>query len=84
MLVKFNAMGARLFLASVVASQPFWVAGCQPTYDQWVELAALLAIAALPVGGWSGLDYFLQSWCSWSRCCGAETSLRHTRSLNER
>jgi uncharacterized membrane protein YphA (DoxX/SURF4 family) len=74
LLVKFNAMGAALFLLSVVATQPFWVAGAQSTYDQWVELAALLAIAALPCGGWSGLDYFLQSWCPWSRCCGANTS----------
>ena len=67
--VKFNAMGAACFLASVIASQPFWVAGAQPTYDQWVELAALLAIASLPAGGWSGLDYFLGKMCPWSGCC---------------
>jgi len=67
-LVKFNAMGGVCFLASVIASQPFWVAGAQPTYDQWVELAALLVIASLPTGGWSGLDYFLNSWCPTSRC----------------
>jgi len=67
-LVKFNAMGAVFFLASVVASQPFWVAGAQSTYDQWVEMAALLVIACVPIGGWSGLDYFLTSCCaSW---CG--------------
>ena len=70
--VKFNAMGGALFLASVVATQPFWVAGAQPTYNQWVELAALLAIAALPTGGWSGLDYFLTSflpsWCPLAAC----------------
>jgi len=67
-LVKFNAMGAVFFLASVVASQPFWVAGAQSTYDQWVEMAALLVIACVPIGGWSGLDYFLKSCCaSW---CG--------------
>lgn len=72
-LVKFNAMGGVCFLASVVASQPFWVAGAQPTYNQWVELAALLAIAALPTGGWSGLDYFLKSWCPWS-CCSTGSS----------
>jgi len=67
-LVKFNAMGAAIFLVSVVATQPFWVAGAQPTYNQWVELAALLAIAALPTGGWSGLDYFLSSWCPLAAC----------------
>ena len=68
-LVKFNAMGGAMFLASVIASQPFWVAGAQPTYDQWVELAALLAIAALPIGGWSGLEYFLKQWCPLSGWC---------------
>jgi uncharacterized membrane protein YphA (DoxX/SURF4 family) len=67
--VKFNAMGGAMFLASVVATQPFWVSGAQPTYNQWVELAALLVIAALPSGGWSGLDYFLKQWCPLSRWC---------------
>lgn len=66
---KFNAIGGVCFLASVVASQPFWVAGAQATYDQWVEIAALLVIAALPTGGWSGLDYFLRSWCPLAACC---------------
>lgn len=73
LLTKFNAVGGALFLASVIASQPFWVPGAQSTYDQWVELAALIAIAALPIGGWSGLDFFLKRWCPWGRCCGANT-----------
>jgi uncharacterized membrane protein YphA (DoxX/SURF4 family) len=68
-LVKFHAMGGVFFLASVIASQPFWVPGAQSTYDQWVELAALLAIACLPVGGWMGLDYFLHRMCPWSGGC---------------
>jgi len=70
-LVKFNALGGVCFLASVIASQPFWVAGAQPTYDQWVELAALLVIAAVPAGGWSGLEYFLAPYCPLARCRGA-------------
>ncbi|MFM7183647.1 MAG: hypothetical protein ACKO4Z_02595 [Planctomycetota bacterium] len=73
---KFNAVGGALFLASVIASQPFWVPGAQATYDQWVELAALLAIAALPIGGWSGLDFFLTRWCPLGRCCGANSCRR--------
>jgi uncharacterized membrane protein YphA (DoxX/SURF4 family) len=75
-LVKFNAMGGATFLASVLATQPFWVPGAQATYNQWVELAALLVIAALPAGGWSGLDYFLKQWCPLSRWCagGCATS----------
>ena len=71
LLTKFNAIGGACFLASVIASQPFWVAGAQPTYDQWVELAALLVIASLPIGGWSGLDYVLRSYCPWAGCCAA-------------
>lgn len=67
-LVPFNAMGGVLFLASVIASQPFWVPGAQSTYDQWVELAALLVLAAMPLGGWRGLDYFLRSWCPLALC----------------
>lgn len=62
-LVPFHAMGGVFFLASVIASQPFWVPGAQATYDQWVELAALLVLATMPLGGWRGLDYFLRSWC---------------------
>ena len=75
-LVKFNAMGAACFLASVIASQPFWVPGAQATFNQWVELAALLAIAALPTGGWSGIDFFLKKYlgnlCPLAGCCRAE------------
>lgn len=74
--VKFNAVGGACFLASVIASQPFWVPGAQATYDQWVELAALLSLAALPVGGWSGLDYFLKSWCPLAGCCGGANATR--------
>jgi uncharacterized membrane protein YphA (DoxX/SURF4 family) len=81
LLVKFNALGGACFLASVIASQPFWVPGAQATYDQWVELAALLALAALPVGGWSGLDYFLKSCfstfgCPLAGCCGGSNATR--------
>jgi len=76
--VKFHAIGAALFLASVIASQPFWVPGAQATYDQWVELAALLAIASLPTGGWSGLDYFFRTYlstmCPLRGCCPRESA----------
>jgi uncharacterized membrane protein YphA (DoxX/SURF4 family) len=80
-LVKFMAMGGAIFLASVIASQPFWVAGAQPTYDQWVEVAALLVIAAVPTGGWSGLDYFRDKYClltAWCRgaCRGTKGVMR--------
>ena len=64
-LTKFNAMGGVFFLLSVIAAQPFWVIGAQATYDQWVELSALLVIAALPTGGWSGFDYYFSAWYPW-------------------
>lgn len=67
-LVKFNAIGGAIFLASVIATQPFWVPGAQATYNQWVEFAALLTIAAMPSGGWNGLEYFLKSWCPFAAC----------------
>ena len=76
-LVKFNAMGGAFFLASIIASQPFWVPDAQATYNQWAELAALLAIASLPTGGWSGLDFFLGKWlgnlCPLTGCCRTES-----------
>jgi hypothetical protein len=65
-----------LFLASVIASQPFWVPGAQATYNQWVELAALLAIASLPIGGWSGLDFFLKRWFPQGCCSSANSCSR--------
>jgi uncharacterized membrane protein YphA (DoxX/SURF4 family) len=68
-LVKFNAVGGAIFLASVLVTQPFWVTGAQATYNQWTEFAALLAIAAMPSGGWNGLEYFLKSWCPLAACC---------------
>ena len=43
-LVKFHAVGGALFLAGVLVTQPFWVAGAQATYNQWTEFAALLVV----------------------------------------
>ena len=77
LLVKFNAMGGVCFLASVIATQPFWVPGAIATFNQWVELSALLAIASLPTGGWSGLDFYLDLYlgkiCSLAGCCRTES-----------
>jgi len=57
------AAGA-LFLLSVVMTQPFWVTDAQPTFNQFVEMFALLALATTEVGRWGGLDYFVHSWFS--------------------
>ena len=49
-----------LFLLSVVASQPPWVAGVVPDYKTIVEMVVMFALATTNVGKWGGLDYFLQ------------------------
>jgi uncharacterized membrane protein YphA (DoxX/SURF4 family) len=48
-----------VFLFSVVMMQPFWVSEALPTYNQFVEMFALLALATTRVGRWGGLDFFL-------------------------
>ena len=48
-----------LFLMSVVSMQPFWVSEALPTYNQLVEMFALLTLATTHVGRWAGLDFFV-------------------------
>jgi uncharacterized membrane protein YphA (DoxX/SURF4 family) len=47
------------FLLAIIATQPPWVAGAEPTIYQTVELAGLLVLAAVGAGRWAGLDFFL-------------------------
>jgi uncharacterized membrane protein YphA (DoxX/SURF4 family) len=56
---RLASLAGALFLLSVVLSQPFWIPDTQPTYNQAVEMFALLALATTPVGRWGGLDLFL-------------------------
>lgn len=57
---RLSALALALFLASVVLSQPFWVADAvKTTYFEWVELVALLVLATSHVGRWAGLDFFI-------------------------
>lgn len=49
------------FLLSVLATQPFWVPGSNPTYLYMIEFAALLVIFATCAGRNFGLDYFIHS-----------------------
>lgn len=53
-----SVVGA-LFLASVVSMQPFWVSEALPTYNQLVEMFALLVLATTHSGRWAGLDFFI-------------------------
>jgi uncharacterized membrane protein YphA (DoxX/SURF4 family) len=48
-----------LFLLSVISMQPFWVSETIPTYNQFVEMFALLTLATTHVGRWGGLDFFV-------------------------
>ncbi len=56
---RFASLAAAMFLASVIATQPPWIAGTAPTYLYFVELAACLVIFATAAGKIGGLDFFL-------------------------
>ncbi len=50
-----------MFLLSIVSMQPFWVSETIPTYNQFVEMFALLMLATTHVGRWGGLDFFIHN-----------------------
>jgi uncharacterized membrane protein YphA (DoxX/SURF4 family) len=63
------------FLLAIIATQPPWVAGAEPTIYQTVELAGLLVLAATGAGRWAGLDYFLAAlWRRFRQCQTSPTS----------
>jgi uncharacterized membrane protein YphA (DoxX/SURF4 family) len=47
------------FLLAIIATQPPWVTGAEPTIYQTVELTGLLVLAAVGAGRWAGLDFLL-------------------------
>ncbi len=53
------SLAGAVFLLSVVLTQPFWVCDALPTYNQFVEMFALLMLATTHVGRWAGLDFFV-------------------------
>jgi uncharacterized membrane protein YphA (DoxX/SURF4 family) len=65
-------LGGAAFLVSVLLTQPPWptiwppapeVVGHALIVDKnFVEMAAMLMLATLPVGRWGGLDFFLYRW----------------------
>jgi uncharacterized membrane protein YphA (DoxX/SURF4 family) len=73
---RLAATAGALFLATVMATQPPWVAGVDVTlfYYQLVELAALIFLAAAAAGRVAGLDFILHG--LWSKCRGAKGSSR--------
>ena len=59
-----------VFLLSVMASQPPWVAGADTKFlgYQLVELGAFMTLAAVGAGRWYGLDSVFRRICG--ACCG--------------
>ena len=60
LLTPLAALGGVVFLLSVMATQPPWVADADTTYFyyQLVEIFALLVLATTWSGRWIGLDFF--------------------------
>ena len=56
---RWSSLAASLFLMSVIATQPPWIPGTEPTYFYFIELLALLVIFATCAGRYGGLDFFL-------------------------
>lgn len=73
LLTRLAAAGGIAFLLMVVATQPPWVAGAAPTYNQIVEIAALLVLFAVGAGRWFGLDFFLRALVG--KCCGRKETV---------
>ena len=68
-LTRLASLGAAAFLVSVVASQPWWVAGAKSWISgpdavmyQVILMFACLVLMASGAGRWAGLDYFLTNW----------------------
>jgi uncharacterized membrane protein YphA (DoxX/SURF4 family) len=66
---RLAAVVGAVFLLSIICAQPPWLATSVQTYtyNQTVEMLALLALATTPVGRWGGLDYFIGLCCR--GCC---------------
>ena len=56
---RLASLAAGLFLLSVIATQPPWIPGTEPTYFYFIEMAACFVIFATAAGRFGGLDYFL-------------------------
>ena len=65
---RLAAVGGCCFLLSVICTQPPWLPGAIITYNQTVELTALLMLITTPVGRWGGLDFFIHRVCFGSSC----------------
>ncbi|MCH8840834.1 MAG: PQQ-binding-like beta-propeller repeat protein, partial [Planctomycetes bacterium] len=71
---RLASVAGALFLLSVMATQPPWVAGANTMffYYQLVEFAAFVFLAAVSAGRVAGLDFILHG--LWSMCCGRKVA----------
>ena len=68
---RLACLAGAAFLLSVVLMQPFWVSDTMPTFNQYVEMFALLTLATTEVGRWGGLDFFLPRLIT-GKCCSSK------------
>jgi uncharacterized membrane protein YphA (DoxX/SURF4 family) len=77
---RLASVAGAVFLASVVLAQPAWPTIYPPlppsaghsliVTKELIEMLALLALAATPVGRWAGLDFFIHSLLIRPCCAG--------------
>jgi uncharacterized membrane protein YphA (DoxX/SURF4 family) len=67
---RLASIAGALFLLSVIATQPPWLAEARETMPYCIEFAGLLVLAGTGAGRWMGLDYF--TWALFHRRREAE------------
>ncbi len=69
---RLAALVGALFLLSIICAQPPWLADSLQTftYNQTVEMLALLVLGAIGAGRWGGLDFFVSRCCT--GCCSSK------------
>jgi uncharacterized membrane protein YphA (DoxX/SURF4 family) len=78
---RFFCVAGAVFLASIVLAQPAWPTIYPPlppsaghtlvVNKEFIEMLAMLALAATPVGRWAGLDFFVYNLLI-RPCCGGK------------
>lgn len=76
---RLASIAGAAFLLSVVLTQPFWVTETTPTFNQLVEMFALLTLATTNVGRWAGLDFFIH-YLLLQPACAAKGSSNESKS----
>jgi len=67
LLTRVGAVLGAAFLAMVAVSQFPGATGAIPTWPQWIEMFALLSLAAVNAGQYGGLDFLVRA--ARAKCC---------------